>query len=359
MKPRARSADRATGALFDAPEPAERRLAGPAIVAGIDEAGLGPLLGPLTLGVCALRVPEHALDPWTELAHVASASIDDDAAKFVVADSKVVFTRNPRGARRLERTVLGFLAARQRFPALAQDARAFLRAIERMERSALEDEFFADELDARLPRHAEPGALLLDATALADGLRSRAIELVELRTTALTPRALNASFAETDNKSRTHWLATRALLHDLWTRFAADPALPLDVVVDRQGGRMHYAAALEEAFPRARVVLVSETAPLSAYRVEEPATGRSSARSMHIAFREKAEHASFAVALASCAAKFSRELSMDAFNAWFSKRDPKLLPTAGYVEDGRRWLADAAAVVERERIPAEHLVRNR
>lgn len=363
---RSRARD-ATQALFGATEldEASARVpagpGGPAIVAGIDEAGLGPMLGPLTLGVAALRVPERALDPWTALADVVSASIEDDADRFVVADSKVVFTRNPRGARRLERTVLGFSALRGGGFELPRDARALLRRLQRgdAERSALEDEFWARELDTALPRHAEPGALAINATRLADALAAQAIELVELCAEAVPVRALNASFAETDNKSRTHWLATRALLHHVWERFGSDPALPLDVVVDRQGGRMHYRAALEEAFPRARVLLVRETAPLSEYVVEEPATARTPARAMRLAFRERAEHASFAVALASCAAKYVRELAMDAFNAWFAELDPALQPTAGYVEDGRRWLADARGAIERAAIPRADLVRSR
>jgi hypothetical protein len=36
-----------------------------------------------------------------------------------------------------------------------------------------------------------------------------------------------------------------------------------------------------------------------------------------------------------------------------------LKPTAGYVEDGRRWLEEAAPVLERERIDLKRLVRSR
>lgn len=380
-----RAADAATAALFTADEGAtERPLSGPAVVAGIDEAGLGPLLGPLVLGCVALRVPDASIDPWSALADVVSSEITDDEERFVVADSKVVFTRNPRGARRLERTVLGFAAARDGARALPATARELLRALEREagllerdstgaesperashEASTLEREFFAAELDHALPRQAERGALALDTGRLVDALRRERMEVVALRTRALAPRELNASFAETDNKSRTHWLATRAELAHLWARHGARtdahgrPAPALDVVVDRQGGRMHYRAALEEAFPRARVVLVTESAPLSRYVVEEPATARSPARAMRLVFREKAERASFAVALASCAAKLVRELAMDAFNAHFARLEPKLVPTAGYVEDGRRWLADARDAIARSGIDRADLVRDR
>ncbi len=319
------------------------------------------LIGPLTLGACALRVPERGLDPWRALDGVVSAAIDDDGEKLVVADSKVVFTRNPRGARRLERTVLAFAALAAGPRVVARDGRALLRQLESDlgASSGIEDEFWAAELDAALPRHAERTELEAHVDRLADALSTTGIELAWLAARAVPVRALNASFATTDNKSRTHWLATRDLLERLWQRFGADERAVLDVVVDRQGGRMHYRAALEEAFPDARVVLVRETAPLSQYVVEEPATGKRPARAMRLVFREKAEHVSFAVALASCCAKYARELAMDAQNAWFARREPALVPTAGYVEDGRRWLADAREAIERAGIARDDLVRTR
>ena len=69
--------------------------------------------------------------------------------------------------------------------------------------------------------------------------------------------------------------------------------------------------------------------------------------------------ASFSVALASCAAKYAREACMAAFNAYSRVLDPDLVPTAGYVTDARRWLAQAGAAIERSGLPREVLVRSR
>src|SRR5215470_3141982 len=67
-------------------------------VGGIDEAGLGPLLGPLTIGFGVFRVPEPSLDLWHELPSAVSRTLDPgDEERIVVADSKVVFDRTPRG----------------------------------------------------------------------------------------------------------------------------------------------------------------------------------------------------------------------------------------------------------------------
>jgi hypothetical protein len=80
---------------------------------------------------------------------------------------------------------------------------------------------------------------------------------------------------------------------------------------------------------------------------------------MRLAFAERAEDESFAVALASCAAKYARELAMRAFNTYFGALQPGLLPTAGYREDGRRWLREARAALESARVAAALLERTR
>ena len=82
-------------------------------------------------------------------------------------------------------------------------------------------------------------------------------------------------------------------------------------------------------------------------------------RRMDLVFREKGDVHSFPVALASCLAKYARELVMDAFNAHFHARAPGLAPTAGYTTDGRRWLAEAREVLRAERLPQDVLVRAR
>ena len=57
------------------------------------------------------------------------------------------------------------------------------------------------------------------------------------------------------------------------------------------------------------------------------------------------------VALASMAAKYLRELSMQAFNAHWSARIPGLRETAGYPVDAARWRREAEAAVQRAGIP--------
>ena len=82
-------------------------------------------------------------------------------------------------------------------------------------------------------------------------------------------------------------------------------------------------------------------------------------RRMALEFTAQGELRSFPVALASCLAKYARETEMDAFNAYFGEHQPDLRPTAGYRNDGWRWLAEARTALERTAVDETTLVRER
>jgi ribonuclease HII len=132
----------------------------------------------------------------------------------------------------------------------------------------------------------------------------------------------------------------------------------LDLVVDRHGGRKRYGELLGGTLGDARVTTVAEARVRSEYTACGVCAS-SDGRSMRVAFAEKADGSSFTVALASCLAKYAREVCMRAFNDCFGALEPALRPTAGYVTDARRWLAEARAAIERLGIPRSELVRER
>ena len=139
------------------------------VFAGIDEAGLGPLLGPLTLGWSAFRAPPGGIDLWRRLGRVVTKDPKDDAKRIVVADSKRVFSRNPRGARRLETTALCFLAQLDpegRAPASAAQVLSNLPTTLRLPPEVLERHPWYAALEERLPVHQEAGSLELRAHLL-------------------------------------------------------------------------------------------------------------------------------------------------------------------------------------------------
>jgi len=331
--------------------------------AGIDEAGLGPLLGPLALGWSAVEVASPSADAWTSWAPPVVRQTPKRAATahLVVADSKQVFARNARGRARLERTALCFLA--QALPGCVPPHRfgelfappiaslgpspEFLRAPWYLTPGALE---------APLADHADEGGLELLAERLRRVIESSDVKLVEAGLRLVPAVELNRSYSETNNKGTTMLSLTFDTLAHLFAKFAARG---LDVVVDRQGGRAHYGPALARRFPTANVRLVEERAGTSAYRLDGRAGTESAGHRMLVSFTEKGEDHSFTTALGSCLAKFGREAAMAAFNRYWSARCPDLVATAGYTQDGRRWLVDAAKAVDAEGLAPGILVRER
>jgi hypothetical protein len=108
---------------------------------------------------------------------------------------------------------------------------------------------------------------------------------------------------------------------------------PATVVVDRLGGRRFYGDALRQVWPTETVDILSEAPAASRYLI----AGR------EVAFVVGGESASPLTALASCIAKYARELHQLLFNRSWCAAVPGLAPTAGYPEDARRWLAAIGA----------------
>jgi hypothetical protein len=263
-----------------------------------------------------------------------------------------VFTRTPAGAQRLESTVLAFEALSATRAKPCDHTRAFLESTPaHLRATKLAEGPWYPHLPARLS--PECGGDALDATV---GGLTRCAEAVGVRVVALQVRAippceLNTSFTQTENKATTHWEACAPFLTLLWNEYAREG---LELVVDRHGGRMYYGSLLEQTFPRARVRIVREEPEVSQYTLHDD-----EGRAMRLAFAEKGETFSFAVALASCCAKYAREACMDAFNAYFATFQPDLRATAGYRNDAWRWLDDAEPAIRKSGLPRHVIVRGR
>ena len=324
--------------------------------AGIDEAGLGPLLGPLTLGYSVFRWPPAPSSPWVRLRRAVAKSVSGAPGKLVVADSKVVFTRDEPGHRRLESTALAFLAQRKAARALPPSGWALLEcappASRPSPRELARHPWYAD-LPERLPIWVTEEELAAHVTRLAETLAAREIELVDAGVRAVPAGELNESYDDTENKGLTLWRKASGLFEHLWNEYASEG---LALVVDRHGGRMRYDQHLVDLFPFTTVTTLRETPRDSEYVVREPRRG---GRWMRIRFVQRADSHHFPVALASCLAKYAREACMGAFNRYFSCLQPELRPTAGYYNDALRWLEEARPALERAALDRRLVVRAR
>jgi ribonuclease HII len=327
------------------------------VVAGIDEAGLGPLLGPMTVGWSAFRVPRGEVNLWDDLSKVVTDSPRLDSRHLVVADSKRVFSRNPRGARRLELTVLAFLdqrnpeGCRPRTPSeILQLAPADLQLSD----AALARHPWYSKLPDPLPHAVDEGVLSIRSSQLGREMRRSGIDFLDGGWCMLPAGELNDSWQATGNKSLSQWQVSGRLLEHLWESFVEEN---LSVFVDRMGGRSHYGRWLSSRFPEASLRVRQESSSLSEYVLAREVRGVE--RRMRVVFAERCEERSFSVALASCFAKYGRELGMTAFNSYFGGLQPGLKPTAGYTTDGRRWLKDAEPALSLAGVPQGVLVRDR
>jgi hypothetical protein len=88
------------------------------VLVGIDEAGFGPILGPLVVSSSTFSLPHHLLtsDLWQVLRRSLSNRRKRLAGRLLIADSKKAYSRS-LGIKHLERTVLTSLKCLGKKPA--------------------------------------------------------------------------------------------------------------------------------------------------------------------------------------------------------------------------------------------------
>jgi hypothetical protein len=320
---------------------------------GVDEAGYGPLLGPLVIGLSAFRIhpaTDEPADPWgcelrrrlRGLVVRASASRRADAQPLPVPvdDSKAVKQRY--GVEGLARGV-GLFASAMATPPPAHLEDLIVRYSDCRPEAFARAPWFRDLARSALPRYPWTGPL--DAR-----FHERGVEALDLRVLPADAPELNASFDAVRNKAGVLGLLSATLLVSILDRHPGEDAL---VVLDRHGGRTDYAPYLAGVFPFAIVSRAAGPPGEARYRVRLPD------RLLHVRFVTRGDRASLAVGWASMAAKLTRDLFMQCLNAWFHARLPAVRPTAGYTTDGRRFLADVESVLEGEAVDRRLLVRSR
>lgn len=342
------------------------------VLAGIDEAGYGPMLGPLCLGASLFVLPDDdpargAPDLWERLDPAVCRELRDRRGRIAVDDSKRLKGAGKRPLAHLERGVWSFLLAGGREAATTTAAFGGAAAADAPDDPAddLADDLalmrcLGAELPARswyagdalpLPSGLDTGTIGLDGGRLARAAEAAGIAEMHVRARAIDAPEFNDGIRRLGSKAGLNLERILQLVEAVRRRH---PDAHPRVLVDRQGGRARYAEALHRAWPEASVTVLGETDAVGRYRLSFPDGGP-----LTISFEQSADERHLPVALASMAAKLVRELLMRRLNRWFAEHDPGLSPTAGYVADARRWLDDAAPLIERLAIERDLLVRRR
>lgn len=278
---------------------------------GIDEAGYGPTLGPLSIVGVGIDAA-----PGLDLARAFAGT--------GVRDSKTL--HKPGNLAPLEQVALGGLGwLLGNRPTTA--AEVFAALGEMPGERAQQWQHGAEALTLPLSATHVPSWSLVDVAPL--GVHGNLIHAGEY----------NRFITTSGNKADLELGAVKKLLS-----WVADTT-PATVVVDRLGGRRFYRDALQGVWPDSKIAILEEAAHASRYEI----SGR------QVAFLVGGESASPLTALASCIAKYARELHMVLFNRHWCAAVAGLAPTAGYPEDARRWLG--ALGVERYTSHGADLVR--
>jgi len=200
------------------------------------------------------------------------------------------------------------------------------------------------------PLTAASGDAKIALKVFTEDLQTQGATLVDLRTCCLDVAYFNRMVNNVRNKSQVLFIAVTQLIQTLLSRF---PAETVYVQVDRQGGRSHYRENLLRSFPDMELTVVQEDDECSVYEMSS-GTGK-----VRLRFEVEADDRYLPVSLASMVSKYVRELLMDRMNLYFAKMDAGLRPTAGYWQDGQRFIEDLRMRLPDMRIDRERLIRCR
>ena len=271
------------------------------IYSGIDEAGLGPILGPF----CATRVTMESQSTIEPITNKVQKKL------FNVTDSKIVY-RGRNGFKKLELNVLSFFYLLNR--TIPKNSLEFM--------PTLKTEWYLNPLP--LPYSVTEDEIIEHSSKIGEFFHSHEIKFIDIKRSAVSAKEFNTLLDYWGNKA----VACQQIITPLLTS-GLNIKGTHSVIVDKQGGRKFYKEYLEN-LTKKEITILEETQTHSIYQIGN----------IHVNFLAKADSLSFPVSLASMFSKYMRELAMITFNNYWQRKYPELKRTAGYYTDGVRYIEE-------------------
>jgi ribonuclease HII len=327
------------------------------ILVGIDEAGYGPLLGPLVVSGTAFSIPQNLLkaDLWDVLHKAVTKDKKKQAGRLLINDSKKAYSGD-KGLDHLLRTVLATMDTLSRQDNPLQSFRQPRTAMDLFSQlcpacvESLKDYPWYQNIEATVP--AWPKDCGIAANALSRTLAENQMGLLWMQSRFLEVGQYNDRIDKIKNKSRVLFTEICSLIAHVLDNYS-DGGEPVQFLIDRQGGREHYHQELLRMFPGMELMILTETETLSSYEM----TG--GGKRMRLHFTVEADSKYLPVSLASMLSKLVRELLIEELNRYFTALMPTLKPTAGYWQDGLRFLEDIKPLHAQHPIDHRLLVRQK
>jgi ribonuclease HII len=322
-------------------------MAGMAVLAGIDEAGFGPLLGPLVVSSATFSLPDNSLeaDLWQLLQKSVGLTRKHLAGRLLINDSKKAYNKS-LGIKHLQRTVLTCCRCLDKNPATLAELINFLcpDSLERL----MDYPWHKTITDYQIL--SGPADITIASSVFRDDMAANEIKLLDIKSRCLDVAYYNKMVSDVKNKSSVLFSATSQLIKRAWDSFGSEN---LQILIDKLGGRVHYRKNLQLMFPDAELKILRQTDTISSYQLQ------SDSKTMRLHFVVGADRKFLPVSLASMVSKYLRELLVDSMNRYFLSFCTGLKPTAGYWKDGLRFVEDLKRDFPHVQYDSNQLVRCR
>ena len=315
------------------------------IIAGIDEAGYGPLFGPLVITSTVFDIPScKENDLWDLLKDTVAKEKAGNRDKIIVTDSKKLYSA-ATGLHRLEESVLTFLHC------INENVKSFKDLLDYftdIKHSSLDIYPWYCKKDITIPVSPRTNPTDKFANQLKEAFSSSSSSLLNISILPVPVHDFNVEIKKIGNKASLLFNKCGDLLIEIWEKFGEEEP---KVYIDKLGGRNHYLPLLNQVFGNHSIKVNKEHHTESVYEI------RGCSKRMHVSFVMGSETKYFPSALASMCSKYTREVFIKLFNLFWLEKYPDIKPTAGYYLDAKRFLGQIKNIKKELKIRDELMIR--